>query len=621
MSFMYYDGSIVARMDLNRALSVYRRFDDFWGTTYIDGVKVYNASMIFYTRTYRDDRTIKKFVKSLGMTWETFTGSKVDREIENMYFKFKPGFAYSGEVANREVIQVEAEGRKTSPLAAPTLEEIRSKLNLVFSGTDEIAVTTSYGGITKKYLENHELEWDIGPTGVTTTPLNVEELRKVLDSDPWFYYANSRFSDKGSVTIDASHYDGSGNGIITKDTKTPSTIGVCNTGSTVNILGTLALLDSQSEVFTLLNEAYDEEVNAVKGTHDIYYTEYKFTRTYKFNKITGSSTFLNMLLDWYSYAGDKLVHSSDTSIKKALETMMVDTNPGNNSLYIVDRGNVYLKYDTLRYMKKREFVKLLGTSIDIGYTVEDAEWWEKALMVVLVILATYISIVMPPAGPGAFAAIATFAGTLAITLSIASFIMMQVGGLSSLGYVKRIGKFAAVAGVIGLLAGILAALQNLITQAITKEALKEGLQNMTKEQVATEISKKTVSELAIMAIKESFTGLTSAVQNIFTDFSMESLKVLANSVIDSLNGLTTAFNFYQDTEKSKYDKEMNDLKEQDEAYEQEILNKPFMFPFGQVMLMHEKLSTPDMLQDLSLDIDSRIGRDSSYTSWENNVNM
>ena len=237
MSFIYYNGSIIPRMELNKATATYHRFDKFWGKEIKqngigEDVEVYKSRRNVYVNHFIQDTVVKRFIKALGIKWYDFTSQKVDGEIETIYFYLRP-----------------------ASYTAPTNEMITEALDRQFLVDDIIEVTISYGGALRKYIKEHSLPWYTDSSGVIeTAPLNTEEIRTVLASNPWYYYANSRHIEYTNNTQNSSSYDGSGNHIrLSGITSNPSSTPVCDISSTLGSLGVLALIDNGDVFEPILN--------------------------------------------------------------------------------------------------------------------------------------------------------------------------------------------------------------------------------------------------------------------------------------------------------------------------------------------------------------------------------
>ena len=65
---------------------------------------------------------------------------------------------------------------------------------------------------------------------------------------------------------------------------------------------------------------------------------------------------------------------------------------------------------------------------------------------------------------------------------------------------------------------------------------------------------------------------------------------------------------------------MRELEAEEKKYNDEILNDNIMDASAVYRISFERLSTPDMLQDLSADMQERIGMSKSYLAWRSSVN-
>lgn len=667
-------------MVLNRNTALFKKFDrsstangypytGFWETETINGIEVYKQRMNFYANAFRTDKITKNFVTALGIEWSEFIGQKVDSEIETMFFYLKPGFKYSGERAFDSPINA------TLDYNDPTSTMIADKFQKQFVVDDIVEVTIKYGGDLKKYITEHDLGWVATGTEIQTTPLNTEEIRTVLASNPWYYYANSRHVEYTNNIIAFSLYDGSDSGLTLIDTSpTPTSAPVCNISTTIGSLGVCALLDAGSMFEPVMDEEAEEptllitdEQITTSSTTAGEVLEYTYTLSFRYKGCTTSSNLITNMLNWYNYYyedlneipydltqtdqyNDALITSQiDTKIKRELIELRWDptvdyVNPTvvENSLYLKVPDYItwdeestyteYLKVDAVKKMKKKEFVKLLSTKIATDYTVEKKKWWEKALAFVIIIVAVVVAVFNPPAGVaiaavggagsvGAFAlTIAVFAGTMALVISIGAFLLAKVGGLSAQSLVKMLGNFAAVLGVVSLIAGIYASItaymSNLAAQQLVKEGTIAEIGNVTAAQAATKLSSMSIMEVVNAALSQAKTAITEAFKTAVVDMSITSI---GNYAITSAKYLLKAYDFYMDQEKKDLEKELQAEKNELEQLNDELAAAETFEP-GTFMLHHERLSSHDSLQEMAIEMDSRIGRDQSYSNWDAFVN-
>jgi len=133
------------------------------------------------------------------------------------------------------------------------------------------------------------------------------------------------------------------------------------------------------------------------------------------------------------------------------------------------------------------------------------------------------------------------------------------------------------------------------------------------EYVSEEAIDLTVSQLAEATydvVMEAITG----------PFMSGSPSQIANASMDTVGLATKGYEFVKDMEIKELQEEVDKLRAEEDAYEQEMLDKPYMQSAGVFSVTHEALSSPDTLQDLAIDIESRVGQDKSFQAWYSDVN-
>ena len=525
-------------------------------------------------------------------------------------------------------------------------------LNKEFEVDDEVDVTISYGGALKRYVSIHSLEFEVTGIGISTAVLNTKEIREVLASNPWYYYANSRHVEYDLDSKQFQLYDGSGTDVTSSGgIPTPRSTPVCSTASTVSYMGALALVDNGSVFEAILNDdgtpTVKEEVVSTSSESGGEVLTYTYTLSFRYKGCATTSNIIHNVRNWYdayyediadippalysldSYRDPQITSQIDTRIKRILFDMRYDPEVDyvtptivENSLYLkVPSTNwgsrsgytSYLKVDAVAKMKRREFLDLLANSIDTDYTVEKKKWWEVVLFFVIIIIAVIAAI---PSGGGSLA----LAGVI---LSVGAFILAQVGGLSSMDLVGVLGKFAMMVGIAALVANITAFINNMMN-TIAEEAVQTSVANAGatfstlaeyEAAVTGQLTQVSLVDVAIKLVSDLVNKVVSAVGDMFsTDM------VSVNSVLDNLKYALKTYEFIQDQEQKKLDKEYAELKAEDEKYQEEVLNRPYVQAAGVFMMTHERLSTPDALQDLAIKIKEDIGQDSSYRAWYTDVN-
>lgn len=642
MSFIYRDGNIVPLMKLNQGYRLHNRFKKFFGTTTVKNnlnqdVEVYNKTRDFYRNGYIQDEVTKRFVKALGIEWESFISNSVDSEVERMYFKLKDDYVWDGTYANTNVTASPSIGK-----IAPSREMIANAINTIPLGT-EIKVRVKYGGELARYIKEHELEWYSDGVTIISSELNSERIREVMHSNPVYYFMNSRHALYIKDTIPYFAYNGSNIEIPTKPLPSVRNSPIVDVSCSESMYGIYSLIDN-GDVFELKVDdsgkaIIEDEVTATSTVHQDEVVSYSYTLTYTFNGCSQTSYLVNTLNDWClardSYESKRLSKSFDIdTYKEDMVTATIDTkfkriiadmyyreyftvdDYYEDSLYI----NGYMKVDAVDKMKKRDFVKLITKNIDTDYTVESKEWWEDLLMVVLIIATLVIAFFTAGLSSGvSAAAIATFAGTAAIGFTIAGLILAELGGLSSMSNVKVLGNFATITGYIAMITGIYAAIQSIARNAARtalEQSAKEGAGKITEQAITDKLAEMSVSEI----ISNVFSNAVSSITNAFTSSSIESVNSFLSAMSDVVKVATKGYEFFSDQEKNKLDSEYEAIRKEEEEYNETILNRHLSKGGAVYELAHLRLSTPDMLQELDEEMKTLKMGTPSYTSWYTTVN-
>lgn len=607
MSFIYRDGSVVPRSRYNQAVSTYNKFKSFWPTQMVDGVEVLVPSRVFYRKGFIQDKVTKDFVKALGYSWEDFLLQDVDGEIETMYFKFKNGFVWDGTKAWEDFDTPREVGYT---LIKPTRDQIDSNIRSKFKDGEKFTVTISYGGALQRYIKEHSLPFSITDTGIVAEPLNKDDIINVILSNPWYYIVNSRHIPYNKNSYPFQLYDGG-------DVSIPETfynnsnrsLPVCDVSSSAEY-GILALLSSDY----IFSPTLDDDGSLKKISDSILVTDsvdgqvlrYDVTFEFTYNESENINTLSQDISGWFDamyqdlsdikynpvepdrYKEDRTTSQIDTKPKHIFNDWFIDEREGrglriedNLYLKLYDGSySTYIKAEALASMKKADFVKFLSQQIDIDYTVEAKEWWEDILLVVIIIVAIVISYFTAGAGTAiTWSWVATFAGTLAISLSVGGLIMSEVGGLSAACNVKIIGNFAQIAGYVATVTGIMSVYYGL-KETVAKEALKEAGKEVTKEALAKAVEEVTVMDVVKKLISDAIDSVVSVVTDGFS-----STTDTVSAVMDVVRATKKVNDYMIDQEKESLQKEYDELQALEEEYAE--LDKSNIFSDGYVTLALE----------------------------------
>ncbi len=566
----------------------FERFKKYW-PKHPDGITYASRANFYFNDHFRIDDVTKKFVKGIGMSWEEFINQEVDDEIETMYFEIKPGFVWDGAKANADF---DDKYLATQKLATPTASWIANKINSELAITTtmepvldeygdpvldedgeityeevthypEIMVNVEYGGATRRYIDEHELTWVATGSGISTGPFPASKIREQLSTNPWYYFANTRHLGYTKDSTPSEEYDGGDYGVPETTYKaTNRMIATTAVSCSTSRYGVFALMNDDNSFELVRNEdgtpkVFKEQM-LTSGSDELYtrtqVVRYRYSYKYIFRGITVTSPIIKDMVKWYEsayqdfseiaynpmpsgwYREDFSNSMVDTIYKVIMSDMLLEANPdaGDNSLYKDGR----LRIDVVADMKKRDFVRLVTSSMKIDYTVKDTEWWEYVLVVVIIIIVTMISWGTATAEV-AFALwtmteVAIFAGAMAIGLSIGSMIISAVGGLSAGNLVRMIGYVVEVFGYIAVLAGIYAAIDRALTQVAAKQA---GV--TAAEVTADQLAQVTLSDMVNYAVDSALNSVKSA----FTDMAQQSLGEVMKTVASAVKYASDAYDY------------------------------------------------------------------------------
>lgn len=665
MSFIYRDATLVPRATLNMYIATWNKFNKAWGTRFVNGVEVYEDKLVYYQNGgFIEDAVLKSFVKSMGLEWEEFTSQEVDNEIEQMWFILKDGFVWSGELpyTNFGKEQVSSVG-----LVSPTAQELSDKFNsqmiiekleptgeiineeIEYETVYEYAtvdVTVAYGGELKRYIKEHSLPYTTPASGVVAGAFNSSEIRSILDSDPWYYYVNSRHLPHEENTAPFQSIDGYVGVGIPRTTYKAAPLESAVTDVSANYeLGMFALL-GDSSVFEFKEIVSERVIPA--NTSDGLATRYEYIYRFTYKGCTSSSKMIGEMIGWYNYYNTTKT-IIDTKPKKVMINNMINpsipTNAPKGITYtldgvymhrtsvstyedVADRTDTFIVKNELAKMKKKEFIEFLSESVDTDYSVEDAEWWEQILAIVIVIIAFIISYFTQQwyllKGATEVFALAAAIGVGSLAMTIGSAILSAVGGLSAQGLVSIIGAFAQITGLVSTVLGIYTIIQNAIkvaTRSVAEKAIDEGIKQSLREVAIQEAMKEiAITDVVKEIVTSAITDAVSSVTNIFTNLAnMTSNQVasLANSVIKIAG---KGLEYYNDQLEDDVNDAQNEVERLQEEYDELTSDVSIFQGAALYAIINEKLSSPDLLQDMAIKIDSTIGRDKSFSRWDSNVN-
>ena len=129
----------------------------------------------------------------------------------------------------------------------------------------------------------------------------------------------------------------------------------------------------------------------------------------------------------------------------------------------------FIRLDTAKNLKKHDYAKLIYGSVDIGYDKKKTSGWKKWIGPLIIIVAVAITVfTWGAASP--LVTVATAATLTTVALTAAQMALAKSGDFDG---ASRVGRWIKVTGIVSLVAGIGAVIQNLARAAAT-EAIKQG---------------------------------------------------------------------------------------------------------------------------------------------------
>lgn len=621
---------------LNQASRTYERFRAVWGTMNINGVEVHAPGLPFYFNdTFVIGTAMKRFLLALGISEEEFTAQKIDDDVEVMIFKLNPLYVWDGSTRPGGTPET-----PDAPYDGVTLEQIRDAINNSMTIGDELVVTVAYGGDTKRYVEQHSIEWTATGTDVVSGPFNSSEVRAVLHSQPWFYFANIRDDgdidstvqwqtiNQGTNDVPLDRIEGAGvNRVL-------SNAPVCDVACDKSVWGIFALMED-TQVFEPIGTVYGDRISTVDMGLEGQALRYEYKLKYRFKGCTLTSKIVNELYARYhqvmlanselgnsKLAQDKANGAIDTKYKKA----MVDLKGSNvtNSLYY---GGL-LRADAASKMKRTDFLAMLAKNLDTDYTIKAADSSEKIMAIVIVIIAVVITVLSYGAlsevgyGMAAAAAGALSAGGLALTLG--SMLLANFGGMSAQGLVNRIGTLAEYFGYASMIAGIFAIVQGAWQQASGKlaaeQAAKESAMQASEGVVVSAVEEVSTAQIlgqmaidAVNNVVSSVTGFVDNFVNSATNLGSMQLTDVVSMVRKGIDMASTAMKMYQDKEAKALNAEYEALDAEKRQYEADSSNA-MRDPLAVLTYVQDYCSAYDGITALRVSTDNKIGQ-GTFNAW------
>lgn len=144
------------------------------------------------------------------------------------------------------------------------------------------------------------------------------------------------------------------------------------------------------------------------------------------------------------------------------------------------------------YVDRERFAEILAGSMDTGYTKKKTSWWKKLLSLVVVVIAVWLSI--PSAGLS-MATLGTFAVNLGIATLVLTAVQFAIAKSGDVAWATYFGSFVQVVGIASTIAGIGTFIQNMAARAV------QQVSQQSLVQAASAAVKEAFTEIATAASK------------------------------------------------------------------------------------------------------------------------
>ena len=501
-----------------------------------------------------------------------------------------------------------------------------------------------------RYIDSHELGWDINEAGVIEAqPLDTVAIRETLDSNPWYYFANSKHLDYTKDSNQFQLYNDYDVNMPKDTVSNPSNrlLGTTKVSCSVHghtkvpgseekpkhELGAFALM-TNGNMFTKVGDIHSERITTASNSLDGEAVTYVYSQDYTFNTADPLDGVIQDILSWYdtkpvsiisrrpvytpvgTYREDLKYFTNDTIYKRALDSLQMYEDPYTGSLYSGVTNSLFqnsrLRVYESSMMRRSDFTIMISTCLQTDYEVEDAEWWEVVLAVFIVIIAIVVAIFSY--NPG-FIGLATSLGYGGMVLTIGMYVLSVIGGLSAQGLVKIIGMFAQIVGILAAVAGFMAAIEAAGKQ-LAEKTLQEAGMEATETAIAQEMLSQTFADQLGAYLNQALESITTKL----TEFVTFSGDDVLGTVIDGLDFISQGLEFQQDKEMEKLQAEYEELEEEQRKYDQENLSNMLKNPSAVWLAMEDRITSYDALTEVDRKTKELVSGDKSFLMWNSNVN-
>lgn len=413
-------GELLAKKKLERRMRAY------WGTTYVDGVHVYNSTFTLWPGT--DSPRVSKVAKMFNVKLADIR-KQSKKGLDRIYLKLSSS---------------KADSSATSKEALATMLEREIPFNeeRVFSLTyTDVVNPTRFNGMTKedliKYVEDNYSS-DIYGKDITA------------------------FSDKA---LDMRHRNKVTNMLVSSGETDESEEA---DESIEDYIGIYILLDNGVDFKATIEDAsvVPVPVATVQDSEGSWNKPSSMASGFTIKVRYERTGYLNDKSPIVEAIHEDLQNPFYSNTENAFRLLSTyDKKNKTDSIWY--KG--YLRVATAKNLKKYDYANTVYKSVEVDYKIKKTKTWKKVVGVVLTVIAVVVT-VMTAGAASPLVAIAQAATAAVIVASLTSFIMAKHGDFDGATYM---GRWVKVAGIVALVAGIAAAIQSLMREA-AKQAIQQG---------------------------------------------------------------------------------------------------------------------------------------------------
>lgn len=458
------------------------RFKKYWGTTTIDGVKVFNKQMVVWPGT-DSNKNVVKILKMFGM-YANIKQAKFEG-ITNYYLWLNPAKMDNYATISKDIIVNHLNA------VIPNYE-----FQIVLNYTDA-EDPKKFNGWTSEQVST----WFLANYATLRTGAYVECRGNTLVAEAVGYYVPLDVSGNFAVrTVSAT--------VTPIAYRTSAGLTAYHSGISVELAAKQVspLQEDDTIVDMMLNETDPNRKN-------------KITTVFGLDADTDDDT-----------AAAWLVNAARTGgIFRSI------TNRGSNKTNeIWYRGQLRTQILDSSYVDRDTFASILASSMDTGYTKKKTKWWKKLLSIVIVVIAVVLSV---PTGGLSMATLGTFAVNLGIAALVLTAVQFVVAKSGDTGWAQYLGKFVQVVGIASMIAGIGSFIQNTVAK-LAQDTAKQGLIDTAMAAVKNAVTEVTTAASAFakdMTISNALNVLGSKVVSLGRMLVEKFMDMRVKTAADELN--------------------------------------------------------------------------------------